>query len=333
MKVGISYFGNRILDSVAIHLKEIKDLGCEYILHTYSESDIKFYSRTMKEIIALSQNMGFEVHVSAFGLGGVFGGEAFSRFLLDNPNAWQILCNGERISMACINQPAFRTFINKWIETVYDSGADLIAWDQPFTPTYEDKSKNFLWGCCCQFCQKKYKEIYDEKMPLELNENIQDFRRRNLIEFIDYITKSAKKLGLKNSICLAPEATMNMMLLDWKDIGSLKAIDMLNTDLFWYAFKHNFKEMAFVLVQRLKKAVKEFEDKKLQIYLQGFKIPAGRENEIVEAAKYVRLQGLDLMGIWSFRGAEYISMLRSDNPEQAWKDIKRAIYETARDLK
>lgn len=86
MKIGISSFGNRILDSIELHLKEIKDLSCDYILHTYSENDMKFYCRSMKEIIALLHDLGFEVHVSAFGLGGVFGGEVFSGFLLDNPD-------------------------------------------------------------------------------------------------------------------------------------------------------------------------------------------------------------------------------------------------------
>lgn len=119
---------------------------------------------------------------------------------------------------------------------------------------------------------------------MEVSENVQDFRHRNFFKFIDYITKSAKRLGLRNGICLAPEAGIYTILLDWKKIVCLEAIDVLNTDLFWYAFQRNLKEMASDLIQRLKGAVKGANDKKLQIYQQGFKIPAGRENEIIEAA-------------------------------------------------
>lgn len=62
----------------------------------------------------------------------------------------QVLNNGKRIPMACIDQPTFHIFINQWLEIVADSGVDLVAWDQPFTPTHKDKDGNSLWGCSCR---------------------------------------------------------------------------------------------------------------------------------------------------------------------------------------
>jgi alpha/beta superfamily hydrolase len=57
--------------------KKIKDAGCSIILHPFPEYDMKFYLETMKEIVSISKENGFEVYMNPWRVGKVFGGEGF----------------------------------------------------------------------------------------------------------------------------------------------------------------------------------------------------------------------------------------------------------------
>ncbi|RKX53392.1 MAG: hypothetical protein DRP25_00415, partial [Thermotoga sp.] len=122
MKYGVSYFGNRILKHVEEDMKELKEIGFDVIVHTFSENDHKFYFRTMKDIVKLTRDLGMEVWIDPWGVGGVFGGEAFSNFLIENPSEWQITNRGRAVGSACFNSPKFREYMKRWLEAAVETG-------------------------------------------------------------------------------------------------------------------------------------------------------------------------------------------------------------------
>src|SRR5918995_5743027 len=113
---GCSYFGVRIPRHVARDLDDMVSRGFGGVLHTFSENDLAYYRDTMRRIVELSHDRGFEVQMNPWGVGRTFGGEAESRFLTFRPDAWQVLDDGRRVAAACLNNPAYRAFCREWAD-------------------------------------------------------------------------------------------------------------------------------------------------------------------------------------------------------------------------
>src|SRR3989304_1639984 len=91
MKLGASYFANRILRHVREDMKKMIDDGCNFVVHTMSEHDIIYHSGTMVDIVKASRDVGLEVFLDPWGVGRVFGGESFSTFVKTYSNCRQRL--------------------------------------------------------------------------------------------------------------------------------------------------------------------------------------------------------------------------------------------------
>ena len=132
MSVGCAYFGVRIPRHVARDMEELAALGYTAVLHTFSENDLAYYRETMGAIVEASHRAGLEVQASPWGLGGTFGGEAESRFVLDHPEASQV---APRRNAACRpparTSPPTATFCRGWADAVLEAGVDLVFWDEP----------------------------------------------------------------------------------------------------------------------------------------------------------------------------------------------------------
>jgi hypothetical protein len=113
MKTGVSYFGNRIPEHfVNRDLPDIIAHGCTYIVHTFSENDLQHYATSLKSMVTATREAGLEAYIDPWGVGGVFGGEAYSEFLPNNLDAWQTKLDGAPVPMACLNAPLFREFMD-----------------------------------------------------------------------------------------------------------------------------------------------------------------------------------------------------------------------------
>src|SRR5690349_16380766 len=102
-KFGVSYFGNRFLSHAKDDLKRIADCS-DYVVHTLSEADMSYHKKVMNSICNESRKLGLEVWADPWSLGGVFGGEAFSRFLMEHRDAWQVMSDGRVMPSACLNR-------------------------------------------------------------------------------------------------------------------------------------------------------------------------------------------------------------------------------------
>ena len=124
IKTGISYFGNRNPRHFVSDLEEILSHHCNFILHTFSENDQAYYRDTLRELVSLSKDAGLECYVDPWGMGRVFGGEAYSTFALKNRQACRVVPDGEPAPAACLNHPQFRELMHHWIADAAGIGAD-----------------------------------------------------------------------------------------------------------------------------------------------------------------------------------------------------------------
>ncbi len=317
MKKGIAYFGVRNPERTIEDLKEIKSAGFTHVLHTWSEEDLQYYPKTMKEIIASSTGLGLNVYVNPWGVGRVFGGEAYSEITARDHSLCQVSLDGKPSVAACPNNPGFRAYMHRWINTVCDTQAETIFWDEPHF--YFEKGRLENWACLCPECQKKFRSAFGYEMPRSLTDDVKAFRENSLVEFLDEMTSDVHAHGKRNCVCLLPP-WFPAGLDNWECVASLPAVDEIACDPYWEcgaseeSVQKTYAEVSAKIFQLSKKFGKE-----PQMWIKNYRIERGRENDIRLATKAARAAGIENIFAWSFKGNAYLSWLASDDPLAVWE--------------
>lgn len=330
MQLGISYFGNRITKHYQRYdLPEIVDLGCDYVLHTYSENDFEFYEETIGELVNLSHQVGLQVYLDPWGIGGVFGGEAYSNFLIQHRDAWQIDQYGNFQPRACLRNPEFMSYMRTWIASAVKLGADCVFWDEPkltlpsFTNVQESSS------CYCKQCKNDFEEKYSYPIYAAPADQIQTFQEESLINFIGFMSQEVKSRGLKNAICFAPPTLSSSTPAIWHEIAAAPAIDILGVTPYWGLVE----EDPFTYVTKWSNEIVELSTqhgKTAQVWLQGFGFKRGKEIEIRLAGKAIEQSKVESVAIWGYKGCHHMSKLRSIDSIKSWDMLKEVMSNLAR---
>ena len=148
---GVSYFGVRTPKHALADMHDIKAVGFNAVLHTWSEEDQQYYYDTMREIVDRTAELGLTVYVNPWGVGRVFGGEAYSELTARNHDLCQVALDGKPKVAACPNHPEFRAYMHRWIESVCATKVSTIFWDEPHF--YFEKGGLSNWSCRCEKCR------------------------------------------------------------------------------------------------------------------------------------------------------------------------------------
>lgn len=331
MRFGASYFGSRIVRHVREDMKTMVDSGCNFVVHTMSEHDITYHSGTMIDVVKVSQDVGLEVFLDPWGVGRVFGGESFSVFVENHPNCRQRLNfpEGEiRINKACLNSKMFRDTMLVWIELAAKTRAEGVFWDEPhlffgeFAPLFGG-AKRDIWGCTCERCINIFKTTYGYEMPLDFTEDVKAFRQTTLLNFLEYLANEASKKGLKNSLCLFPTTDPRYGIYDWEKAAMIKNVDIFGSDPYWYGYNKDVIEFVSSISKEVI-ALSQKYDKEPQIWIQGYRVPAHREDEILTAIDVAYNLGIRNIATWSFEGTDCMTYVRSERPDIVWQNISNA---------
>jgi hypothetical protein len=317
MKKGISYFGVRRPKWALEDMKEIKERGFTHVLHTWSEEDLLYYRDSMQEIIDGSDELGLKVYVNPWGVGRVFGGEAFSELVGRNFSLAQKTVDGKSKVAACPNQQEFRDYMDQWIQAVCSTKVETIFWDEPHF--YFEKGNLNNWACCCDQCQKIFFDKYGFKMPDSLTPEVQSFREDSLIDFLNVMTEKVHCLGTRNSVCLLPP-WFPAGIENWDRIAELPFVDEISSDPYWEKttsseiIKENYREVSKQVLSVAHKYGKE-----AQIWIKNYHIVKDKESDVRLATEEAYDAGIRNIFAWSYLGSEYLSWLRSDNPELVYE--------------
>ncbi|MFQ5863730.1 MAG: hypothetical protein ACE5IW_00715 [bacterium] len=330
MKTGISYFGNRNPRHFVSDLEEILNHNCNFIVHTFSENDQEFYRDTIKELISLSKDAGLECYVDPWGIGRVFGGEAYSSFALKNRDACQVLPDGKLAPAACLNHPKFRQFMLNWIDDAVELGADVLFWDEPhFFVNLQDKNRFNHWYCRCNACIEKFRESMNQEMSEAAPAEISRFQEQSVVDFLKELCDTTQDKGVRNGVCLLPIKEKSLGLSDWSRVVSIPSLDVFGTDPYWIFFKKELRQFVGDFAGEVQNLCNKF-NKESQIWIQAYKIPAGREEEIKEAVAVAYSEGIRNFAAWSYYGTAYMSYIRSDNPRKVWQVLGEVYGELQR---
>ncbi|HRY28659.1 MAG TPA: hypothetical protein P5079_01330 [Elusimicrobiota bacterium] len=335
-RTGVSYFGNRFLPHALRDLDVVADC-CDYVVHAVNETDFYFHKAATEKIFSASRRKGLEVWADPWGLGGVFGGEALSKFLLDHPDDWQVLSDGRRVPAACPNRDSFKNFVREWVTLVRDSGAEVIFWDEPHIYFHWNKEWEGTYACVCPACRDLYRQRFGGDMPAQLDDSAREFRRRTLSSFLDDLTRFAAHQRLKNALCLYAFEGYAEYDRIWKQLAALPKLDVFGCDPYWRWSPFPWKTLLSKKAGPLRTPaayVKYFSEKVLaetrdagkgsQIWLQAMRFPRGAEKEILPAAQAAAEAGVTHLAAWSYDGGALLDTVLSENPERVWKETARA---------
>ncbi len=330
-KTGVSYFGARDPRHVHEDMADIAAHHCTFVVHTYSEEDYHFYSKAMKQVVAISHDKGLSVLLDPWGVGGVFGGEAFSRFVMENPDQCQRRADGKGLAAACLNREAFRDFVKRWIDSASGTGADALFWDEPhfFIPraVWSGTQKKDEWACRCDACRRLFREQFGHRMSKVMREEVVRFRDDSIVSFFSEMTAYAKDKGLANALCVLPEENPLIGISSWEKLAAVPSVDVFGTDPYWIVFKKPVDPYVRDAARKIVEIAARY-GKEPQMWVQAYGVPAGREWEVGRAVQIISEEGISNIAAWSYRGGSPMN-LASDDPEKVWAVLGEA-YRRAR---
>lgn len=328
MKLGVSYYGNRIPWRVEEDLKVIQEAGCTYVVHTFSEEDFEFYQGAMGQIVDSSHRLGLEVWLDPWGVGQAFGGETYSSLIARNLSLRQISSTGESLPIACPNQQAFREYLVKWAQAAARLKADLLFWDEPHFQIFPEPegTEPKLWACRCSACQDGFQKSRGVPLPDRLTPDVRSFKEESLVEFTRFLCDATVRLGLKACVCLLPfenSSTVN----DWAKVAAIPSLTVFGTDPYWRPHQPDVEPFVGRFARRVQEVCRRF-GKEGQLWILNFNIPKGEEEKIRVAVEAGYAQGIRNFACWSYFGAGYIK-LRAEDPEAVWKTLT-SVYQDLR---
>ena len=322
VQTGIAYHGNRMLSHVREDMRDIVAHNCTYVVHMFSENDYVRHREVLKDIVRTTHEFGLEAWIDSWGMGRVFAGEV-SGWLADFPEARQVLNTGQPVAMACLLSPDYRQALKDWAEAAVATGAEAIFWDEPRL-AYGSAAESGApqWGCRCERCRGRFRELYGYEMPAELTEDVLDFRHRSVLDFFAEMTAFVHAKGKQNVLCLMPATDARFGDKNWEDFAALEHLDNLGTDPYWFGRPVQVQAYVREWAERLL-SVCQRHGKEHHLWIQAFRVPAGREVEIVMAAEAAYAAGIRNIAAWGFRGSE-ANDYRAARPEIAWQAVGEA---------
>jgi len=324
MKTGVAYHDVRNPFHVRADLEDMVAHHCSFVVHTFSEADLIFYRRAMKEIVKASHDLGLEVYLDPWAVGGIFGGEALSRFVAENLTDRQVLADGTSVAAACMNSGNFRSFMKRWIEVAAEIGSDVAFWDEPrfFVRDLMAGASGRQWACCCPTCRERFEKGRGRAMPGEMDTEVIAFREATLVDFFSELCEHAKACGMKNALCVLPQEDSRRGVSDWEALVAIPSLDIFGTDPYW-AFWGQPLEPYLREKTRKAKALAEKYGRELQMWVLAFLIQRGREDEVARAVEILYEEGVRNIAAWSYGGGGW-TYARSQDPEKVWEKLGEA---------
>jgi hypothetical protein len=294
------------------------------VVHMFSHTDWDRHYRIMKEIVAITEGHGLEVWIDNWGIGGPPGDT--SHFLAYYPDSHQVFSDGTVDPVrACLNSPDFRRFTREWIDAVKEIGGKSIFWDEPHLAAKSmENGKPGIWSCSCPRCKHLFREQYGKEMPAQFTNEVEAFRINSVVDYFREVTKYSKDREFANIVCVMLGEEYGINLATIEAIGGLDTLDNIGSDPYWLG-KDGVEPYEFVhkAAQRNLQVSERF-GKDHNIWIQGFRVPAGREEEIVLAADAAYDAGARTILVWGYRGSE-ASDYRAEMPDAAWQATGEAM--------
>jgi hypothetical protein len=323
---GVAYFGVRDLRHARRDLDEIAGAGFRAVTHTLSEHDLRFHRDDVRRLVEETRRRDLEAQLDPWGVAGLFGGEAYAEVALTDPGVRQVDATGRSVPAACPNAPAVRELLLAWTRTASELGADVLFWDEPHFYLGAFGEPRPVPRCCrCPHCERAWSARGgDGPLPPEGAPELEAFRADTLRDLLEGCIGAAPST-VRHSVCLLPRGEFAGAGTDaWDAFAGVPGVSRLATDPYWMDRPVDPADFVREHSRALRTAC-DARGAEMEVWVQGIRIPAGREPAIGEATQAAVECGADRVAFWSFRGTAGMSSLACEDPDAAWTAMCDAV--------
>lgn len=311
MNLGVSYVPTHLPFHIEVDMKNIRDIGCNEVLYAITENNLNAVNGSLRYGANIAQNYGLKPHAMICGYANTFGGYRISKVMLNNLDMWVEDENGNKRANACYNNPKTAGYFLEYSEKLIEYGYKAIFIDEP--------TKQECW---CKYCREKYHNTYNADLDHKKNiVEVFDFKRNNAKQYIQAICDGIKRnhADIGTIVCVMPFDKEY-----WSEIVTIKTLDDFGTDPYWLVTNIGF-ERAVKDSQDVKKLCQD-NHKLSNIWLNGWKIKAGDEEEVYTGGLKLAEAGCDSFYTWTYMAALGTEE-ECDDPYKTWSYVSKLYRE------
>ena len=308
MDLGVSYIPSHLPDHLAADMRHLADIGCTEVLFAIQENHLDTLTGALTYGPAIARDHGLRPYVVTWGYANTFGGGRMSRVMLEHPELWRVARDGSVAPLACLNNPLLGEHFGRITVRCREAGFAGLFIDEP---TRQE--------CFCAHCRAAFGGDLRHANP----EDVDDFQRATVRAYIADICRRVKAVdpALTTITCLMPIDRDT-----WPAVAEVDGLDVLGTDPYWLLPFFRMTLGDAVADTQAIKALCDGHGKQSQVWLQGWRIPAGREEEVYAGGRRLAEVGCDSFYTWSYRGGLGTNEA-SDDPAQVWAAVERLYRE------
>ncbi|MCA9878416.1 MAG: hypothetical protein KC442_11560, partial [Thermomicrobiales bacterium] len=203
-RLAVSYFGNRYPQHARADMAALAQAGVDDVVLVMSESDVRWNPGTMTQLAQIAREAGLAPWLTAWAIGGVFGGETASYAVGEHPAACQRDSAGRHVPALCPRQQPFRDVMLAWLDAAAASGVRTVQWDEPQLAT-PFKAGAERYGCCCDACRAAFRERFGKAMPPVATAETEQLAADLLTDVVTWLVAEARRRGLASAVVLLPD--------------------------------------------------------------------------------------------------------------------------------
>lgn len=308
MNLGVSYIPPHLPDHIAADMRHLADIGCTEVLFAIQENHLDTLTGALTYGPTIARAHGLRPYAVIWGYANTFGGGRMSRVMLEHPELWRVARDGSVVPLACLNNRLLGEHFGHIAERCRAAGFAGLFIDEP---TRQE--------CYCSHCLAAFGGNLRQATPAALDA----FQRATVHAYTADICRRVKAIdpALVTITCLMP--------IDrdaWESVAEVEDLDVLGTDPYWLLPSFRMTLDDAVADARAMKALCDSHGKQSQVWLQGWRIPAGREEEVYGGGRRLAEVGCDSLYTWSYRGGQGTNEA-SDDPARVWAAVERLYRE------
>ena len=316
MDLGVSYIPSHLPQHIAADMEHLAQIGCTEVLFALQENHVETLTGALQFGATIAKDYGLRPYVVVWGYANTFGGGRMSRILLQDLSMWRGRRDGTGIPRACLNHPRLVDRFIEIAETCCSHGFEGMFVDEP-TPQ----------ECFCPRCQRMFFEIFGKDiLESEGTEEMAKFQQDTVRRYTETLCRRVKALDERQRTitCVMP-----VDRACFESVASIPELDVFGTDPYWLLPQSTMTIEDACKYAGLVKDICRERAKSSQVWLNCWKIPAGREEDVYTGGRKLAEVGCDSLYTWSFRGG-LGTYEACDNPELAWRSVVRLYREISR---
>jgi hypothetical protein len=308
MDLGVTYIATHLPNHIAADMRHLAEIGCTEVLFALQENHLLALNGALRYGAEIAQNHGLRPYAVIWGYANTFGGGRMSQLMLNHPDLWRVDRDGTRQPKACLNHPRLVDEFERITILCREHGYLGMFVDEPTRQT-----------CFCDYCQAAFgSDLRQADEATVLN-----FQDETVHRYTAEVCRRVKAVdpALTTITCIMPHDRAV-----WERVASIPELDVFGSDPYWLLPGMNMTLEQAVDDAQAVKTLCERTGNKSQLWLQGWKIPAGLEAEVYTGGKALAAVGCDSFYTWSFRGGLGTNEESAD-PYATWDSVTRLYRE------